>query len=55
MIQSYKRLLRKIEKIEGDQLKNQKEISSIYKLIKNLLEPSFRVRRAIGFRLPSKE
>lgn len=55
MILSYKRLLKKIEKIEGDQLKNQKEISSIYKIIKNLLEPTFRVRRAIGFRLPSKE
>ena len=55
MILSYKRLLKKIEKIEGAQLKNQKEISSIYKIIKNLLEPTFRVRRAIGFRLPSKE
>lgn len=54
MISSYKVLLRKIEKLEKAQLDNNEDISSIYRIIKDLLEPSIKDRTPIGFKIQSR-
>ena len=44
-------LLKKIEKIEKDQMGSNQDIVSIYKIIKELLEPSIKDRPLIGFKI----
>jgi hypothetical protein len=53
MISSYKELVKKIEKLEASDTEKSKQIRSIYTLIKELLEPSVRNGRQIGFKIPS--
>ena len=51
MIAGYSDLLKKIEKIEKDQMGSNQDIVSIYKIIKELLEPSIKDRPPIGFKI----
>ena len=51
MIVGYSDLLKKIEKIEKDQMGSNQDIVSIYKIIKELLEPSIKDRPPIGFKI----
>ena len=54
LIVGYKDLLRKIEKLEKAQMESNEDISSIYKIIKELLEPAIKDRPPVGFKI-SKE
>ena len=51
LIAGYSDLLKKIEKIEKDQMGSNQDIVSIYKIIKELLEPSIKDRPPIGFKI----
>jgi hypothetical protein len=55
MITSYKDLLEKIEKLEASDLEQNKHIRNIYNLIKELLEPSVKNPKPIGFRIGSNK
>jgi hypothetical protein len=55
MITSYKDLLEKIEKLEASDLEQNKHIRNIYNLIKELLEPSVKKPKPIGFRIKSNK
>jgi hypothetical protein len=54
MIIGYKDLLKKIEKLEKTQMENNEDIASIYKIIKELLEPNIKDRRPVGFKINQK-
>ena len=51
LITSYKGLLEKIEKLEASDSEKNKHIKNIYSLIKELLEPSIKNRKPIGFKI----
>ncbi len=51
MIAGYSDLLKKIEKVERDQMGSNQDIASIYKIIKELLDPSVKDRPPIGFKI----
>ena len=53
VIIGYKHLLKKIDKLEKGQIVNSQEIRSIYQIIKDLLEPSIKHHRPVGFRIKS--
>lgn len=55
LIYSYEDLLKKIEKLEASDTKRGKQIADIYNVIKELLEPSVKDRREIGFKVSAKE
>jgi hypothetical protein len=55
MISFHKDLLKKIEKLEASDLEQSDQITNIYNLIKELLEPSIRNREQIGFNINTKE
>ncbi len=52
LIASYKDLLKKIEKLESNDLAQSESIRNIYQLIKDLLEPAFKNPKQIGFKIP---
>jgi hypothetical protein len=52
MIISYKELLKKIEKLEASDIEQNEQIRKIYNLIRELLEPSVKNPKPIGFRIP---
>ncbi len=54
MIIGYKDLLKKIEKLEKAQMENNEDIVSIYKIIKELLEPAVKNSPPIGFKIQQK-
>lgn len=54
MIMGYKDLLKKIEKLEKAQMENNEDIVSIYKIIKELLEPVVKDRPPVGFKIQHK-
>jgi len=54
LIIGYKDLLKKIEKLERTQMESNEDISSIYKIIKELLEPAIKDRPPVGFKIPKK-
>src|SRR5690606_1351098 len=54
MIIVYKDLLKKIEKREKTQMENNEDIAAIYKIIKELLEPSIKDRQPVGFKIKRK-
>ncbi len=51
MIFGYGDLVKKIEKLEQSQIDNNQDIASIFKLIKELLEPSIKKREPVGFKM----
>ena len=51
LITSYKGLLEKIEKLEANDSEKNKHIKNIYNLIKELLEPTVKNRKPIGFKI----
>jgi hypothetical protein len=51
MISSYSHLLKKIEKLEASDLEQNKHIREIYTIIKELLEPTVKNPRPIGFKI----
>jgi len=51
LITSYKGLLGRIEKLEASDSEKNKHIKNIYSLIKELLEPSIKNRKPIGFKI----
>ena len=51
LITSYKSLLDKIEKLEASDSEKNKHIKNIYSVIKELLEPSIKSKRPIGFKI----
>jgi len=55
MIANYAQLLEKIEKLEADQMDNNDQIAQIYRIIKELIEPAYKNRPPVGFRIPGKE
>lgn len=55
MVFDYADLLKKIEKLEQSQMDNNMDIAAIYKLIKELLEPSVKNRRPVGFKISQQE
>ncbi|CAN5379676.1 ORF6N domain-containing protein [soil metagenome] len=50
MILRHDDLVKKIEKLEQSQLDNNQDISSIFKLIKELLEPTIKNQQPVGFK-----
>jgi len=50
LIMSYKDLLKKIEKLEASDQEQNKHLKNIYSIIKELLEPSVKNPRPIGFK-----
>jgi len=55
MITGYKELLDKIEKLESAQESSNEHIGNIYKIIKELLEPDYKKREPVGFKLSKKK
>ena len=51
LITSYKGLLEKIEKLEASDSEKNKHIKNIYSIIKELLEPTIKSKRPIGFKI----
>jgi hypothetical protein len=51
LITSYKGLLEKIEKLEANDSEKNKHIKNIYNIIKELLEPTVKKRKPIGFKI----
>ncbi len=51
LISSYHELLEKIEKIEANVTEQNQHISRIYEIIKELIEPSYKNRNPLGYRL----
>ncbi len=51
LIMSYKGLAEKIEKLEASDSEKNKHIKNIYSLIKELVEPTLKPRRPIGFKV----
>lgn len=54
LIIGYKDLLKKIEKVEKAQMESNEDIASIYRIIKELLEPAIKDRPPVGFKIPQK-
>ena len=54
MISGYKALLKKIQELEKTQHTSNKNIASIYEIIKELLDPSIE-NRPVGFRIQSEK
>jgi len=55
MITGYKELLSKIEKLEADQENSNKHIGNIYKIIKELLEPEYKNREPVSFKIKERK
>ncbi len=55
MISGYKDLLDKIEKLEAIQESSNKHIGNIYKIIKELLEPEYKNRKPLGFKIKGRK
>ena len=51
MIINYADILEKIETLEASQIVNNEQISNIYQIIKELIEPAVRNRPPIGFKI----
>ncbi len=51
MALEYGDLLKKIQKLEEGQMSNSQDISNIFKLIRELLEPSIKNREPVGFKI----
>ncbi|HWA32727.1 MAG TPA: ORF6N domain-containing protein [Cyclobacteriaceae bacterium] len=51
MALEYSDLLKKIEKLEEGQVNNSQDISNIFKLIRELLEPTIKHREPVGFKI----
>ncbi len=51
MIINYSDILEKIETLEASQIANNEQISNIYQIIKELIEPAVRNRPPIGFKI----
>lgn len=52
LIVDKKELLKRIEKLESAQGKSNERISSIFRIIKELLEPALKGRRPVGIQIP---
>ena len=55
MMIEYGGLLKKIKQLERAQLDSNQDIAAIFKLIRELLEPSIKNRRPVGFKISGKE
>jgi phage regulator Rha-like protein len=54
LISSYHELLEKIETIEANATEQNQHISRFYEIIKELIEPSYKNRNPLGYRLKEK-
>jgi hypothetical protein len=54
LITKYEELLAKIEALEENALEQNEQIIRIYEVIKELIEPAYKNRKPIGFRIKEK-
>jgi hypothetical protein len=50
LISSHEEILEKIEKLEAENIEQNSHIAAIYELIKELIEPTYKNRKKIGFK-----
>jgi hypothetical protein len=51
LITRYEELLEKVEKLESNAMEQNGQIIKIYEIIKELIEPTYKNRKPLGFRL----
>jgi len=54
LITNYEELLQKIEALESNALEQNEQIINIYEIIKELIEPTYKNRKPIGYRIKER-